>query len=715
MKIKKALLFFAGAALYVFAFDAFYLKYVPLIPGFQALFLPAGLLVTGLAAWKPGWGGLAFLGAFPLVNNWPYFFAVQQDTPHAPTALVLALFLFLGLFLRGALGAAASGRGAERGGEIPGSGVDFPLRVAAAVVAVSAVLTYWKWTHFYPIRANGIYELTANVNGVSTGGARMSAIFSALSYLAGFALYAFFVALFQERKTRRKAAVVLGGSLLVAGLFGAVQAAFDPSLGNTDFWVTLKQINATFKDPNAFGAVLAGLGPFFLGAAFAFAKGRRVFFAGVFILALCVFPFIGVRSALLGFGAAVLAGIVFWLFDPGRRGPTAAAGDGDKMTVRKNPSRRTAAWIAAGALVLLASALVLGLFSGSRLFQRVRSSLGRATAGRGIVDLSPERYFLWREAARMTGDYPLTGVGVGAYIIEVPNYYRRDKTSYPEGFEGWRRVDSAENYFLQAAAEMGLPGLAAVVVLFWAVGREAGRGLRKRARLGRDRFLLYGAAAGLISLGVNMLFHSYLASFEAQFVFWILAAWVVAAGRGEDEGEDGMRGGGRHLSKRRAWNAALVLGLAAYAVATAWAQFHSLSLADRTREFGLEQGFGLYQAETADDGRTFHWTRKEAGVSVEVTGPVISIPLRASHPDIAAGPVRVEIFLVKDMFQSVVRLREITLRDSGWATVEARVAERLGQEVLVLVKASRTWSPRRSGVSADPRELGVALGPISFR
>ncbi|MBM3310862.1 MAG: O-antigen ligase family protein, partial [Candidatus Aminicenantes bacterium] len=618
------MIYLLGAAVYAFAFGAFYLKYVPLIPGFQGIFLPVGLLLAGLTALKPAAGALAFLGAFPLVSHWPYFFGVEQSTPHAPAAAVLALFLFFGWLLRGALASWASRQAAGPPVDVVPDGVLGPLRAAAAAVAVSAVFTFWKWTHFFPLRANGFYELTANVNGVSAGGARMSTVFAALSYLAGFALFAFLRPVFRDRRGRAAAASVLGASLLAASAFGLFQAAVDPSLGNTRFWTVLKQINATFKDPNAFAAVITGLWPFFLGAALAFGRGRRALFGGALALSLAVFPFIGVRSALLGLGAAVAAGAVFWFFDRerGRRAPKKdTAGD---RTDAKRASKRPFAWAAGAVLGLLAVAAGFGLLSGSRLFERMKAGLGRASTGGGIVGLSPERYFLWREAVRMMADYPLTGVGMGGYVIEVPNYYERDRTEYPAGFEGWRRVDSAENYFLQAGAEMGLPGLAAVGLLFAAVGREAGRGFKRRGRLGRDRFLLYGASAGLLSLAFNMLFHSYLASFETQFVFWTLAAFVSAVGRGDGGQDDGRDGGPRRRSfGRKAVRAAVVGGLLAYAGAAAWAQFHSLSIADKTREFGLQHEFGLYPPERTEDGRPFHWTRKEAGVTVRVGGPVM--------------------------------------------------------------------------------------------
>ena len=93
----------------------------------------------------------------------------------------------------------------------------------------------------------------------------------------------------------------------------------------------------------------------------------------------------------------------------------------------------------------------------------------------------------------------------------------------------------------------------------------------------------------------------------------------------------------------------------------------------------------------------------------------MSVPLFAAHPDLAANPVRVEIFLVKDMFRVIHELRNVAVRESRWETFEARVAEYVGQEVILLVRVSRTWSPLEAGISADPRRLGVALGPVSFR
>jgi len=58
---------------------------------------------------------------------------------------------------------------------------------------------------------------------------------------------------------------------------------------------------------------------------------------------------------------------------------------------------------------------------------------------------------IWKAAAHMIKDYPLTGVGMGAFIIELPNYAHTHQ--FP-----LRTTDSAENYFIQVFVELGILG-----------------------------------------------------------------------------------------------------------------------------------------------------------------------------------------------------------------------------------------------------------------
>ena len=73
------------------------------------------------------------------------------------------------------------------------------------------------------------------------------------------------------------------------------------------------------------------------------------------------------------------------------------------------------------------------------------------------------------------------------------------------------------------------------------------------------------------------------------------------------------------------------------------------------------------------------------------------------HPDIGEKPVVVKILGDGDL------LREIEFGDHGWKRVELG-AEELKGKTVITYEVSRTWNPKRMGISGDWRDLGVAVG-----
>jgi len=676
---KRTVLFALASLISGVILYFFYLKYVPLVPAFQAAVLPVFAAAMLLTAWRPRRGTLFFIFFFPLINNWSYLFGIDPGTPQAPAALILFLFYLLGWIIHGALSKKES----------PGPpGLSRPMAVVSVLVMLSAVITWWRFANFWPFLSDRFYELVTNVNGVTAGGAAMSVVFCALNYLTGFAFFVVLWGALKEQRDRKAALITLAASLLVALPFGFYQHFFDPAFGNTAFWVEQRQINATFKDPNAFGATLAMLIPLFLGAFLVVRKAERIFFGAAFILGLAIFPFIGARSAFLGLGIGLAS---FGLFS--------------------FRARRKALLAAAAACALLAGIIGASGLIRSQLFERVAANIKGLASPGGLINLSPERFFLWKEAAGMAANYPPSGVGVGAYIIELPNYYTRDKTAYSPALASFRRNDSAENYFLQVAAEMGAAGLAAFLWLFWMLGKEIKRGFRSYGRAaGQDRLLFAAGTAGMIAFGINILFHSYIGSFETNYTFWLLTA-VTLRGIRREEGPDE---GKKQLVLRRTLAFSGVL-FVVFSASHLWNSSHSLSLRAKTAEFRLAQAFGLYPPEKTADGRSFRWTREYAGVPLKVDGRVLLVPVLASHPDIAARPVKVEVFFVEDFFKKKIRLGEIVLTSTEWQTHRFMLAGPLRREGILLVEVSRTWNPQKLRGVPDPRNLGVALGSLSFR
>jgi O-antigen ligase len=107
------------------------------------------------------------------------------------------------------------------------------------------------------------------------------------------------------------------------------------------------------------------------------------------------------------------------------------------------------------------------------------------------------RAWLNGEARQMIGEYPLTGVGIGSFILELA---RRAGAGYV--------VEPAHNLFLLAGAELGIPGLLLVMALSLSF-------VVRLFRTQNPNAILAGAA--LTGLGVISLFDHYL--------------WTLAPGR----------------------------------------------------------------------------------------------------------------------------------------------------------------------------------------
>ncbi|MGB3400251.1 MAG: hypothetical protein WBA34_08795, partial [Candidatus Deferrimicrobiaceae bacterium] len=173
---SKGLLLFLALA-FIAGLCLFYYTYVPLVKPFQIVLVPILILTFVTTALNAESGLLLFVFSFPLINNLPYFFRIYLDVPHAPTALVLFLFFFLGWLVHRLLNENELGlsRPALR-----------PLGIFSLLLLVSLVITFLRYANFFPFFSDHINELTVNVNGVKAGGALMSGVFSFLSYITGF-------------------------------------------------------------------------------------------------------------------------------------------------------------------------------------------------------------------------------------------------------------------------------------------------------------------------------------------------------------------------------------------------------------------------------------------------------------------------------------------------------------------------------------------------
>jgi len=695
LKLLKSKLFLLFLMLvYFVGFCLFYYRYVPLVTPFQIILIPILFVVFVLTMTNVQWGILFFTFSFPLINNLPYFFGIAEPIPHAPAALVLFLAFFAGWLVHSIFSKS------EISFEHP---IFKPLILLSLLIFVSGIITFFRYANFYPFLSGGVYELITNVNGVTAGGAIMSIIFFSLNYLTGFAFFFILLNTVKSKEFVKKIGIVLCLSTLICLCFGLVQHFKYAQLGNNPISIRQGLINATFKDALSFGVYIAIVTPLILGILFYSKKAARIFPFIVLILSLYMIFFTGSKSGLL---CLVISLIVFMAL---------GIKIGFDLIRAKSISLKKLAFSFSIAIILI-GAIIFGFtifkkeIETSRTFSRFKYTITRKNFSvmlRGRADT------LWKMALPMIKNYPLTGVGIGSYIIEVSNYSKINQVPLES--------ESAENYFLQVGSELGLVGFILILWIFWEILKQTRRSYLKIPYNDKNKFILIGAIAGMISFLVNIQFHTYIGSYEIKYTFWLLVALIFCLGNGE--------GGAKELENRpekksveevklrfsKNFKIFGVILIAVFGGIHLWNSTHSLSLKSRTEQFGLKQDFGFYQLEKTKEGREFRWTRGYGGMTIEIEKPVIEILLLASHPDIEKKPLRVKIYLIKNFFKEKRLLDEVILIENSWKTYEYYIPREVNRQAILLFKVSRTWNPLKTFGTPDPRNLGIAVGEINFK
>jgi putative inorganic carbon (HCO3(-)) transporter len=176
-------------------------------------------------------------------------------------------------------------------------------------------------------------------------------------------------------------------------------------------------------------------------------------------------------------------------------------------------SRRTAALaaIAAGAVVVLAIA-----FGPERLFD-----LAVSRSGPGMAGNVSGRVELWSRAIYGIQDFPLTGMGMNAFRKVLPVLYPTFLTA-PD-FD----VAHAHNHLLQAALDLGIPGLIAYLSIWLVVAALLVR-VYRRAGEPAYRTMAGGLGAGLIAHFVFSMTDAIPLGSKVGVLFWLTLGLVVS-------------------------------------------------------------------------------------------------------------------------------------------------------------------------------------------
>jgi O-antigen ligase len=256
------------------------------------------------------------------------------------------------------------------------------------------------------------------------------------------------------------------------------------------------RLQGAFDSPNQLGAFCALVIPVAAGLIFGARTARWRFAAGMALL-------IMLATLMLSLSRGAWVGAAFALF---------------LMLVLLKEARRL--------LIILAIPLmILGFFIWSLTSTKADVKVVGQRAG-ALTVLSPydDRRVIYKEAYREIREHPVLGVGPGGFQVASTRVVSESATlSYVH----------AHNLYLNWAAEVGVPSVIIILGFAGALGfavRTAIRGARMRGDP-RDRALVIGIGAGLVTVVVQGFFDDVIPNPVAYMTMWTLIGALLVARR----------------------------------------------------------------------------------------------------------------------------------------------------------------------------------------
>ena len=729
-----------NSILFVFFFAVFFLyqlKFMPSNLGFDVVVNSLVLVIFVISAFNLKFGLYIYIFLLPLVNSLFIFF----DLKPVPVILYLTFPLILAFFANRSSLIYKKGSIARLQRIWLDNELARPFFAFALIILMSALIAILRYANFWPSFTNNYYDLKVNISGVHSTEAIYLVLQNFFSYIAGLGVFLVVINCFKKIKDIINALVVFACSTAISAIFLLFQKFVNPAFGNFEPWISSVRLNATFTDPNALGSFTVLLFPIFLIIIFYFKKWYLKVIFSIFLVLLIIMSFFsGTRSSLIGIFIALLILVIFGIIKL------------IKYLRITNKKKRITVQIIIFSLLLIIvlSSLTIGFTDNkvrgyfqksgvtARVFESVKTAI-RYTKQAGIVEgiksISNYRYFFWLRAYQMGRDYPLSGVGLGAFVVELPDY----NWKYDRGFD---KIDYAGNSYLQLFAELGIPGLVLILIIFAFIIKKFYLYSKLNKKFGnsdRNYLVLFGLFISFIIALVIFLFGSHISNMEIHIAFWLITGLLISyihiSSKEINNGsEDNMvvldkfdLAGNYKLNiisrKERQLNKRVILisflntlGIIMIAfiftfnlVVSAFGPLSiyikqdifkwPTSLGANTFGFNLPQGYG-------EDSPRF--TEADAGFCLEKKGSILTFSLKAQNPDIEINPLFVKIYMDYKLFTI------IKLNDAVWHKYKFKLPQNGMDYFTVTLVNSRIFVPKEWGINEDTRELGVMFTDLGF-
>ncbi|MCL4385534.1 MAG: O-antigen ligase family protein [Cyanobacteria bacterium] len=675
------------------------------------------LAVFILSAFKIRPGFYLFIFFVPLLNTLTTILEVS------PIAIILYLFFafFLGFILN------YFEKDYKNKLELIGPKSFFDNEIAKSIIffiiifSISAVVAVIRYTNFFPFITNHYHNLAVNIKTLDSTSASFIVIRTFFDYFAGFALLAAVFNIMQRLKDIILALLVLVFSTVISMGVVFYQHFINPYLGTFKYWVDSGRLNATFSDPNSLGAYCILLFPIFLVLIIFFKKWYvKLIFGLLMIPFLFMVFFSGSRSALL---AIIFSLIIFIVIAAGKL----------INYIRKFPKKKKVITIIViVVIIVIIITALLGIFLTKNqvklkilnigLIQRIVGTITTfqnyyKSSGflESLKSISNFRYIYWNQAIHMAKDHPLSGVGLGTYTIEVPDYLYK----YEPGFV---QVDYTGNYYLQILSELGFPGLILIIFIFYLFINRVFRYFGKQKKLQRkdnSNWLLTGLFISFMTMLIAQFFGPHTNFSEVQYTFWLIIGLIFAFIKVKENQEYQEELKNTEIYKtavlkpddrvslylRQKISLAVVIAL--FTAGMIAGSISNLSIAAKQDNCYWSNNYGFYKPEVIS-GQKFQWTASDASEVLEKKGSAIIIPIQDANPvkQKTANTVRIYI--------DNLLVKTVKLKDNSWYNLDIKLPSFTVNRFTLTIVVGRNWVPKELGLNNDTRELGVRIGEIEF-
>ena len=594
-----------------------------------------------------------------------------------------------------------------------------PVLLFGLMIIISTLVLIYRYANFIPFLSSEYHDLNVNVNGVSSTESIFWTIRFFFNYIVGFGLLFIICNTLKNIKEIVLSLVVLVSSTVVSVLFLLYQYFFNPTIGNLTFWVESGRYNATFGDPNALGAYTTILFPVFIALFFHFKKWYLKLLIGLSFLLFALMPLLsGSRSSAVGIIFAILCLIIIWISRSIVR-----------LTRRFNKRKKIIISLIVPVLCVIIIVVGTIMFfnidftdsniSSLSIINRSVESLitfKHYTQNNGLLEgiksISNYRYLFWEWAIQMFQDYPLSGVGLGAYIIELPQYQ-----------VSFYQIDFTGNYYLQILSEFGIIGLLSILSIFFIILWKAIAFIRKNIKENnRNSWIFLGLFLSFLSMLVALFFGPHTNFNEIQLSFWLVIGLMVTFIRIIDlkDNDSNMvieyslvqdKQNSYSIINRRqiAFNKiGFFTIIFIFSASFLYSSFIPLSINVNQKNFRMNQNeYGFYGKEVID-GKEVEWIDIDASKVFEKHGNIITIPFKDNIPIDRKFPIFIRFYVDNKL------VRLLKVNDNNWHNVNIRIPDFVGDRFTLTIACSDSWSPKVLKINNDSRELGLLIGEIEF-